>query len=227
MRVAIAGAGNAGQSIARAVLAAGHKVLLIERQRTHYRPGLVPDADWLWADACELAALQSAGLRSADAVIAATGGDQANLVFAWLAKTEFAVPRVVARVNDPHNEWMFTAEWGVDVAVSTSRTIVAAVEAALTEGVAVRRVGARPGGDLVLEIALPTASPFVGRSLGDLRLPADVALLGVIRRTSLLAAAADVVLAAEDKVVVLASPEVEGRVRAEFRADDPPGRPRR
>ena len=133
MRVAIAGAGNVGQAIARAVLSAGHKVLLIERHRPHYRPGQVPEADWLWADACELAALQEAGIETAGAVIAATGGDPANLVFAWLAKTEFAVPRVVARVNDPNNHWMFTRHWGVDVAVSTPGAILAAVEATLRQ----------------------------------------------------------------------------------------------
>ncbi len=101
MRVSIAGAGNIGQSIAHAVLSAGHKVLLIERQRPHYRPALVPEADWMLADACELAALEAAGIHTADVVIAATGDDKVNLVFALLCKTEFAVPRVVARVTTP------------------------------------------------------------------------------------------------------------------------------
>src|SRR5438046_274881 len=86
MRVAIAGAGNVGQSIARAVLSAGHRVLLIERQRRHYRPGLVPEADWMWADACEVDALEAAGIQTTDVVIAATGDDKVNLVFALLCK---------------------------------------------------------------------------------------------------------------------------------------------
>ena len=93
-------------------LSAGHKVLLIERQRTHYRPELVPDADWMLADACELASLQAAGIHTADVVIAATGDDAANLVFALLCKTEFGVARVVARVNNPDNQWLFTSLGG-------------------------------------------------------------------------------------------------------------------
>ena len=120
-RVGIAGAGKVGRSVARELLDRGHKVLLIERERSNFEPNKVPDADWLNADACELAALQEAGLQTCDVLIAATGDDKSNLVVGLLAKTEFGVPRVVARINDVRNEWMFTPAWGIDVAVSTPR----------------------------------------------------------------------------------------------------------
>src|SRR5690242_16449823 len=113
MRVAVAGAGDTGQSIARSLLRAGHQVLLIERHRAAYRPALVPDADWMFADACELATLQRAGIDSCDAVVAASGDDRVNLVFAFLCKTEFAVPRVVARINNPNHRDLFNGDWGV------------------------------------------------------------------------------------------------------------------
>ena len=129
MRVAIAGAGNVGQAIARSLIGAGHRVLLIEKQRQHFRPGQVPEADWMLADASEVGTLQNAGIEMADVVIAATGDDQANLVFAMLCKQEFGVRRVVARVNDPDNRLLFTAAWGVDVAVSPPHTLTVAVEA--------------------------------------------------------------------------------------------------
>lgn len=128
MRVAIAGAGAVGRSIARDLHQHQHKVLLIERQRSHYKPELVPEVDWMLADACELTSLQAAGLGTCDAVVAATGDDRANLVFAMLAKIEFEVARVVARVNDPANQWLFSPDWGVDVAVSTPGTLVAIVD---------------------------------------------------------------------------------------------------
>ena len=131
MRVAIAGAGNVGQAIARSLLGAGHRVLLIENQRRHFRPSAVPAADWMLADACEIDTLQHAGIGSADVVIAATGDDQANLVFAMLCKREFGVRRVVARVNEPANGSLFTTEWGVDVAMSTPHMMTTAVEAAV------------------------------------------------------------------------------------------------
>jgi trk/ktr system potassium uptake protein len=131
MRIAIAGAGNVGQAIARSLLGAGHQVLLIERERRHFRPDLVAEADWMFADACEIDTLQQAGIQTADVVIAATGDDQANLVFAMLCKQEFGVRRVVARVNEPVNDALFTAEWGVDVAASTPHTLTVAIEAAV------------------------------------------------------------------------------------------------
>jgi trk system potassium uptake protein TrkA len=131
MRVAIAGAGNVGQAIARSLFAAGHRVLLIESQRRRFRPSLVPEVEWMFADATELETLQNAGIGMADVVIAATGDDQANLVFAMLCKQEFGVRRVVARVNEPGNGSLFTAAWGVDVAASTPHTLTVAIEAAV------------------------------------------------------------------------------------------------
>ena len=121
MRVAIAGAGAVGRSIARELIGNGHDVLLIDKEPSSIKPDRVPDADWLLADACELASLNAARLDDCDVVIATTGDDKANLVTAMLGKTELGVPRVVGRINHPTNEWLFTEAWGVDVNVSTPR----------------------------------------------------------------------------------------------------------
>lgn len=119
MKVAIAGAGAVGRSIARELIRSNHDVMLIERKIEHVEPESVPEATWVHADACELSRLEEASLESYEVVISATGDDKANLVLSLLAKTEFGVRRVVARVNDPRNEWLFDESWGVDVAVST------------------------------------------------------------------------------------------------------------
>ena len=103
MRVAIAGAGAVGRSIARELITNGHQVLLIDKEPSAIRPERVPDAEWLLADSCELSSLEEAHLDQCDVVIAATGDDKANLVTSLLAKTEFAVPRTVGRVNHPNN----------------------------------------------------------------------------------------------------------------------------
>ena len=108
MRVGIAGAGAVGRSVAQELLDYGHKVLLIEHNVGQYEPHTVPDAEWLLADACELSSLEECGMQTCDVVIAATGDDKVNLTAALLAKTEFGVARVVARVNDMRNEWLFT-----------------------------------------------------------------------------------------------------------------------
>ena len=106
MRVAIAGAGAVGRSIANELLENGHEVLLIDHDPKAIAVESMPRAEWLLADACEITSLDDAQLYRCNVVIAATGDDKANLVVALLAKTEYGVPRVVARVNDPGNEWL-------------------------------------------------------------------------------------------------------------------------
>src|SRR5918997_966468 len=128
MRVAIAGAGNVGRSIALELLGNGHEVLLVEREPRAMKVDTVPSAEWLLADACELETLVQAGIQTCNVVVAATGDDKVNLVVSLLAKTEFGVDRVVARVNHPKNEWLFNESWGVDVSVSSPRLLAAALE---------------------------------------------------------------------------------------------------
>ena len=127
MRIAIAGAGNAGRAIARELISNGHQVLLIDKNPKSLKMESVPSAEWLLADACEISSLDKAKLDSCQVMVAATGDDKVNLVASLLAKTEYGVPRVVARVNHPKNEWLFDSSWGVDVAVSTPRIIAALV----------------------------------------------------------------------------------------------------
>ncbi len=181
MRVAIAGAGNVGRSIARELIANGHTVLLIEKDPKAMKTDSVPDAEWLLADACELSSLSEANLETCDVSIAATGDDKANLVHTLLAKTEFGVPRTVGRVNHPGNEWLFDEVWGVDVAVSTPRLMGALVEEAVTVGDLVRIFTFRKGRTNLVEMTLPVDSPCVGRRIGDIRWPGEAVLVAVIR----------------------------------------------
>jgi trk system potassium uptake protein len=181
MRVVIAGAGNVGQSIASELVENRHEVLLIDRDPSAMKVEVVPHAEWLLADACELSTLDEAALHRCDVVIAATGDDKVNLVVSLLAKTEFGVPRVVARVNHPKNEWMFNEVWGVDVAVSTPRLMCALVEEAVTVGDLVRLLTFHEGESSLVEMTLPADSPCVGARIGDLDWPGDVVLVAVIR----------------------------------------------
>ncbi|WP_052462532.1 potassium channel family protein [Nigerium massiliense] len=209
MRVAIAGAGNVGRSIARELLANGHRILLIDRDPAAIKTESVPGAEWLLADACELASLEEAQLDKVDVAIAATGDDKANLVHSLVAKTEFAVPRTVARVNHPSNEWMFDEVWGVDVAVSTPRLMCALVEEAVTVGDLVRLFSFRGGMTNLVEMTLPFDSPCVGRRIGDLNLPGDFVLVAVIRDAEARAPERDGALEGGDELLFIGNPEHE------------------
>jgi trk system potassium uptake protein TrkA len=214
MRIAVAGAGAVGRSVAQELLDDGHKVLLIERNPLHYEPHTVPDAEWLLADACELASLEESALQTCDVVIAATGDDKVNLAAALLAKTEFGVARVVARVNETRNEWLFTEAWGVDVAVSTPSALVAAIEGAIDVGHLVRLMGLRQGQVSLAKLTLPEDSPLVGQRMRDLPLPENSKLAIVIRSSGIVIPQPDDVLEAGDEMLFFAGGAAENQVRA-------------
>src|SRR3954470_13650970 len=181
MRVAIAGAGNVGRSIAAELVENGHEVLLIDRNPRAIKADTLPEAEWLLADACELSSLEEARIDTCDVAIAATGDDKANLVMSLLWKTEFGVPRTVGRVNHPQNEWLLNEVGGGDVAVSTPRLMSALVEEAVTVGDLVRLLTFHEGAANLVEMTLPSASPCVGQRIGDLHWPGDVVLVAIIR----------------------------------------------
>ena len=209
MRVVITGAGAVGRHLAADLAARGHDVTLIEQDR-----GVV-EAVWpeaqgvhlLLGDACEPWVLEEASLSTTEVVVAATGDDEDNLVTSLLAKTEFAVPRVLARVNHPKNEWLFTEQWGVDQAVSPPHILTALVEEAVTTGDLVRLLRLEGGKVSIVEMKLAADSPSIGKALYELRLPSDSALVAVLREGHVVIPQPETMLAAGDEVVALATGE--------------------
>ena len=209
MRVAIAGAGAVGRSVAAELLDNGHSVLLIDKDPRAIRAHAVPSAEWLLADACELSSLAEAAVQRCEVVIAATGDDKVNLVVSLLAKTEFGVPRTVARVNHPSNEWLFNEAWGVDVLVSTPRIMSALVEEAVTVGDLVRLFTFRQGDANLVELTLPGDSPYVGARLGDVSWTPETALLAILRGGQVLTPEPDNPLEAGDELLFATAAEQE------------------
>ena len=130
MNVIVVGGGHVGSRLARLLLTAGNSVKVIERggdgpqdRHSSHAQGLPPDV-LVVGSGTDPAVLEAAGAGHADLVAAVTGSDEANLVVASLARVEFEVPQVVARVNDPENAWMFTPAMGVDVALDQADLLV-------------------------------------------------------------------------------------------------------
>jgi trk system potassium uptake protein len=213
MKVAIAGAGAVGRSIARELLDSKHDVTLLERNPDHIDVDAIPAAHWLLGDACELTVMESVKLEEFDVVIAATGDDKVNVVVSLLAKTEFAVPRVVARVNDPRNEWLFDENWGVDVAVSTPRMLASLVEEAVAVGDLVRLMEFRKGQANLVEITLPDDTPWGGRPVKRLELPRDTALVTILRGARVIVPESDEPLEGGDELLFVAVTESEDELR--------------
>ncbi len=185
MKVAIAGAGAVGTFVANDLKEANHEVLLIEKS-ADLAARLQPSVDVAWyvGDACEVANLREAGIADADVMVAATGEDQVNLVISLLAKQEFAIPRVVARVNEPRNKWLFNETWGVDVAVSTPHLLTALIEEAVSVGSLVRLLEFEGGEASLIEVTLAEDSPANERTIKELGVPRDASIVAVIRQRS-------------------------------------------
>ncbi|MBV8693611.1 MAG: NAD-binding protein [Actinobacteria bacterium] len=215
MKVAIAGAGNVGMYIASDLKEDGHEVLLLEEN-----PDLVAllqptlDVEWVVADACEVSSLHEAGVAGADVMVAATGDDEDNLVISLLAKQEFAVPRVIARVNHPKNQWLFNETWGVDVSVSTPHLLTALVEEAVSVGSLVRLLQFEGGEARLVEVTLADDTPAAGTPLADLAIPRDATVVAVVRDRHVVVPRGDTVLKAGDEVLALVTPDSEEAVRA-------------
>ena len=217
MKVAIAGAGKAGMFLAEDLRAVGHEVLIIEqsvdlvaklRQSTE-----ALGVEWFAGDACEVANLHKAGIAQVDVMVAATGEDQVNLVVALLAKQEFAVPRVVARVNHPKNQWLFNETWGVDVSVSTPHLLSALVEEAVSVGSLVRLLQFEGGEAHLVEVTLADDSPAKGTPLSDMDVPRDASIVAVVRAGRVVVPRGDTVMQVGDEVLVLVTADGEDKVK--------------
>ena len=218
MRIVVVGAGKVGLYMADDLAKAGHSVLVLDNARavveqaskSHDHVGV----EFRVADACEVSALEAAGMAQADVVAAVTGDDEDNLVVSLLAKQEFGVPRVVARVNHPKNEWLFNETWGVDVSVSTPHLLTALVEEAVTVGTLVRLLQFEGGKAGLLEVTLAETSPAAGKQVSELELPRNCTIVAVLRDDGVVVPRGDTRLEVGDEVVVLSTSDAEPEVRA-------------
>jgi trk system potassium uptake protein TrkA len=215
MRVVIVGSGSVGGFLADDLHSSGHDVTVVERH-----PEVVdamaaehPDIRWVAGDGCEVATLADAGTGGAEVVVAATGDDEDNLVVALLAKQEFAVPRVVARVNHPKNQWMFNESWGVDVSVSTPHLLSALVAEAVNVGSLVRLLQLDRSGVRLVEVTLTDRSPATGRTIAGIEMPRNSSIVAIVRRESVIVPRGDSRMEAGDEVLALVGPDSEERVR--------------
>jgi trk system potassium uptake protein TrkA len=218
MRVVIAGGGNVGTFIAAELAGAGHVVTIVEvdPDRVHQatKIGEPPGVQWLAADACEVTEFARADVGTADVVAAVTGDDEDNLVISLLAKQEFAVPRVVARINNPKNEWMFNEMWGVDVSVSTPHLLTALVEEAVSVGSLVRLLSFEGGRARLVEVTLAADSPAADQEISSLDFPRDSTVVAVVRQDHVVVPRGDTPLLGGDEVLVLVTEDSEATVRA-------------
>lgn len=210
MNVLIVGMGRTGSFLANALVDSGvHQVSGIESHEDRAAALAAAGIRVIQADGCEPAVLEEAGIRNADLVVATTGDDEDNLVIAQLAKLHFQVPRVIARVNHPRNHWLYTREWGVDVAVSPTEIITTIIEEEMTLGDLVTLLKLKGGEVALTELILGEDSRAAGRTLSELELPGGAVIVAVMRGGEVIIPGGATRLKAGDEVLAVTSVDKE------------------
>ncbi|MFM7391031.1 MAG: potassium channel family protein [Actinomycetota bacterium] len=216
MKVIVVGGGSVGRFTAREMVLAGHSVTVIDNDRATLREyqsrSESTGIEWHFGDACDYAVLEAVDTRSADVVASVTGDDEDNLVVSLLAKQEFGVPRVVARVNNPKNYWMFNQMWGVDVSVSTPHLITSLVQEATSVGNFVRLMQLKGGKAELVEVTLAETSPAANKALSELVLPRSATIVALVRAERVMVPTPDTVLRPGDEVMALITEDAEAAV---------------
>jgi len=204
MMVIIVGGGKVGSYLAE-MLSEKHDVTIIEQSldKSHDLEKSLANANIINGDGCEPLVLEGAGLSVADLVLAVTGDDEDNLVVSYLSKFVYEVPKVVARVNNPKNRWLFTRSWGVDIGVSSPDIIARIIDEEVTLGEVITVMKLRSSDIGLVEITLPGDARAVGKRLSELKLPPETVIVTVVRQEAMLIPAGDTLLQENDRVLAI------------------------
>ena len=205
MNVIIVGGGRVGEYLATLLLSAGHRVQLIEI-RPHQVAILeedLPAETVILGSGTDPAVLEAAGIRTADVVAVVTGADEINLVAATIVRLEYQVPRVVARVKNPKNAWLFTPKMGVDVALNQAELMARLVVEEMSVGDMMTLLKLNKGAFSLIEEKVHPASQAVGKEVNQLNLPEECILVAIIRNNKLIIPHGKTRLLSEDEVLAI------------------------
>ncbi|MGD0612352.1 MAG: TrkA family potassium uptake protein [Anaerolineales bacterium] len=205
MFVIIVGGGNTGSSLAKILLSGGHEVKVIEERPNLLEklPNEIPAEAIITGDGSSPLTLELAGVLKANVLAAVTGSDDTNLVVTSLARFEFNVPRVIARVNNPKNAWLFTKEMGVDVALNQAEILSRLVAEEMSLGDMMTLLKLRRGEYSLIEEKVHPLAFAANKPLRDLKIPSECVVVAIIRKNQLLIPHGDTVLEPADEMLAL------------------------
>jgi trk system potassium uptake protein TrkA len=210
MLAVIVGGGRGGSYLAQDLQSQGYQVKVVDR-----RPDVVAKlrqeigGDVICGDGSTPQTLEQVGAAKADLVVALTHNDEDNLVVCRLAKRQFRVPRVIARVNNPLNEWLYTKAWGVDVAISQVHLTSKLIEEEIGLGELITLLKLNRGEAALVELRLPETSPCQGKAIRDLNLPGETVIVSVIRGGRLIIPRGDTRLETGDDILAVTTVAAE------------------
>ena len=216
MYVIVVGGGKVGYYLTKQLVAEGHEVLLMEKDRRRFSMLTETLGDVVMqGDGCEVRVMNEAGFARADVVVAVTGDDEDNLIACQMAKKKFGTPRTVARVNDPANQALFQ-RLGIDTTVSSTQIIFNLLEQQIEPGEVIPVGALRNGNIEVVAINVSERSPVLRQTVRDLRLPGHALIISVVRGDNAVLPQADTVFEADDTVIAMVHAEEEPQLRHVF-----------
>ncbi len=205
MNVIVVGGGNTGSHLAKILISASHTVYVIEE-----RPAIleklgqeISPENIVSGDGSSPVILEKAGIQKAQVLVAATGSDETNLVITSLGRFEFNVPRVIARINNPKNAWLFTPEMGVDVALNQSEILASLSVEEMSIGDMMTLAKLRRGKYSLVEEKISSRSPVIGMAIKDMPLPQNCVISGIIRKGEIVLPRGITILEVGDEVLAL------------------------
>jgi trk system potassium uptake protein TrkA len=205
MFVIIVGGGKTGSQLASQLIGEGHRVKLVEDRPAvleRLKQELPPEVI-VAGDGSSPAVLEAAGIEHAQVLAAVTGEDEANLVITTLARFEFNVPRIIARVNNPKNAWLFNSEMGVDVALNQSDILTKLIAEEMSLGDMMILLKLRKGEYSIVEEKVHPLAKVAGMRLRDINLPSECVFVAILRKGQLIIPKGETILQPVDEVISL------------------------
>jgi len=205
MFVIVVGGGNTGSQLAKFLLEAGHTVRVIdERAPVLEKLGTEIPQEFIFdGDGSSPTVLELAGIHKAQVLAAVTGSDETNLVITSLGKFEFNVPRVIARINNSKNAWLFTEEMGVDISLNQAEILAKLTAEEMSIGDMMTLLKVRRGQYSIVEEKIAPGSVAIGREIKDLVLPDHCVISGIIRHTEMILPRGTTMLQEGDEIFAL------------------------
>jgi trk system potassium uptake protein TrkA len=218
MLALIAGGGRTAAQLANLLLALKHEVHLIEQRRDilsrlHRE---LPTEVIYEADPTDPAALEVAGIRGAQVLVACLPDDANNLLICYLARSRFGVPRIIAQIDDPRNAWLFDSKFHVDVALSQADILSSLIEEEMSLGDMMTLLKVRRGQYSVVEEKIPAGAKAVGVAIKDLALPEECVIAAIIRKGRMVLPRGPLVMEAGDEVLAVTGRPGADRLAALF-----------
>jgi trk system potassium uptake protein TrkA len=205
MFIVIAGGGRTGAQLAKSLIAINHKVRVVEQRkeilsRIHKE---IPTESIITGNPLDVNVLELADIKNAQVFAATTPNDAENLALCYMVRERYKVNRIIARVNNPRNAWLFDELFHVDVAVNQADILAHLIEEEISLGDMMTLMKLRRGKYSIVEEKVPQNARAIGKEIKDLNLPSNCVIAGIIRDGELMIPRGVTTLMAEDEVLAI------------------------